>query len=89
MIKVWIDTDVGGDIDDALALLLAMSSQQLEIIGVSTVYENTLARAKIAKTLLSLGGKEGVPVYVGEGTPLKATYVHTILLDVERLPNST
>ena len=88
MIKVWIDTDVGGDIDDALALLLAMSSKQLEIVGVSTVYENTLARARIAKTLLSLGGKGDVPVYVGESTPLRATYVHTIPLDINRLPKT-
>ena len=88
MIKVWIDTDIGGDIDDALALLLAMSSPQLEIIGVSTVYENTFARAKIAKTLLALGGKGDVPVYVGEGSPLRANYVHTIPLDVNRLPKT-
>ena len=88
MIKVWIDTDVGGDIDDALALLLAMSSKQLEIVGVSTVYENTLARARIAKTLLALGGKGDVPVYVGESTPLRATYVHTIPLDINRLPKT-
>lgn len=88
MIKVWIDTDVGGDIDDALTLLLAMASPQLELVGVSTVYENTLARAKIAKTLLSLGGRDDVPVYAGEGRPLKATYVHTIPLDTDRLPKT-
>lgn len=88
MKKVWIDTDVGGDIDDALTLLLAMASPQVEIVGVSTVYENTVARAKIAKTLFSLGGFDRIPVYAGEGTPLKATYVHTIPLDVSRLPKS-
>ena len=88
MKKVWIDTDVGGDIDDALTLLLAMASPQIELIGVSTVYENTLARAKIAKTLLSLGGFGNVPVYAGEATPLKATYVHNVPLDVTRLPKT-
>ena len=88
MKKVWIDTDVGGDIDDALTLLLAIASPQIELIGVSTVYENTVARAKIAKTLLKLGGKGNVPVYAGEGTPIKATYVHTIPLDVNRFPKT-
>lgn len=88
MRKVWIDTDVGGDIDDALTLLLAMATPDLTIVGVSTVYENTLARAKIAKTLLSLGGHTRVPVYAGESRPLKATYVHTIPLDVTRLPKT-
>lgn len=88
MMKVWIDTDIGGDIDDALTLLLAMASPKLELVGVSTVYENTLARARIAKTLLALGGKDDVPVYVGEGRPLRATYVHTIPLDTDRLPKT-
>lgn len=88
MKKVWIDTDIGGDIDDALTLLLAMSSSDIELVGLSTVYENTIARAKIAKKLLSLGGLESVPVYAGEGTPIKAKYVHTIPLDVDRLPKT-
>lgn len=88
MKNVWIDTDIGGDIDDALALLLAMASPQIKLLGVSTVYENTLARAKIAKTLLSFGGFEEVPVYYGEASPLKATYVHTFKLDISRLPKT-
>ena len=46
--KIWLDTDIGGDIDDALALLLAMASKEVELVGVSTVFENTEARAKIA-----------------------------------------
>lgn len=88
MKKVWIDTDVGGDIDDALTLLLAMASPQIKLLGVSTVYENTLARAKIAKTLLTLGGFENVTVYAGESTPIKATYVHLSQLDVSRFPKT-
>ena len=88
MKKIWIDTDIGGDIDDALTLLLAMASSQIEIVGVSTVYENTIARAKIAKTLLALGGYGDVPVYAGERAPLKATYVHTIPLELDRVPKT-
>ena len=68
--KIWIDTDIGGDIDDSLALLLAMSVKDLEIVGVSTVFENTYLRAEIAKKLLTLGGKPNVPVYAGVGKPL-------------------
>ena len=36
--KIWIDTDTG--IDDALALVLAVLSPKLEIIGISTVHGN-------------------------------------------------
>ena len=53
MRKIWLDTDIGGDIDDALTLLLLMSYENVEIVGVSTVFENTVARAKIAKKLLN------------------------------------
>lgn len=36
-IPVWIDTDIGGDIDDAVCLLLAARDPRIEIVGVSTV----------------------------------------------------
>ncbi len=86
--KVWIDTDVGGDIDDALALLYAMASKEIEIVGVSTVFQNTIARAKIAKTLLTMGGFAGVPVYAGIGKPRKAVSVHTLPICETQLPET-
>ncbi len=86
--KIWIDTDIGGDIDDALALLYAMASEEIEIVGVSTVFQNTVARAKIAKTLLTMGGFEKIPVYAGIGKPRKALSVHTLPIDVEKIPET-
>lgn len=86
--KVWIDTDIGGDIDDALALLLAMAGEEVELVGVSTVFENTAARAKIARTLLDMGGFSGVPVYAGEGKPIAARTVYGVPVDVARLPKT-
>lgn len=86
--KIWLDTDIGGDIDDALALLLAMASKEVELVGVSTVFENTEARAKIAKTLLEMGGFKEVPVYAGEGKPYLARSVHDIPVDTGRLPQT-
>lgn len=49
--RVIIDTDVGSDIDDAMALALAMKSDDIYIEGVTTVYGNTVLRAKLAKKL--------------------------------------
>ena len=71
--KIIIDTDIGDDIDDALALLVAMDLG-LEIIGVTTVFENTEQRARIAKRIMKLygNGYENVPVYVGHSTPICA-----------------
>lgn len=68
--KVIIDTDIGGDIDDAFALCLAMKSPELDIRGVTTVYGDTLKRARIAKALVRAAGRGDIPVYAGEGVPL-------------------
>lgn len=70
MKKVLIDTDIGDDIDDALALALAMRSPQVEVTGVTCVYRDTALRARQAKKLLSLCGAEDIPVYAGYGSAL-------------------
>lgn len=69
-IPVIIDTDIGDDIDDAVALCLAMRSPQIRLLGVTTVFKNTRARASIAKRFLRLGGMEEVPVAAGASVPL-------------------
>lgn len=86
--KIWLDTDIGGDIDDALALLLAMSYEDVELVGVSTVFQNTVARAKIAKKLLELGGKNDIKVYAGRGKPFKATKVFNDPVDLVTPPKT-
>lgn len=80
-VKLLIDTDLGDEIDDALALYFAMK-KGFEIVGITTVFQNTAERARIAKRLLKLygNGYEAVPVYTGHGTPLaesEAEYGHT------------
>lgn len=69
MIKLLIDTDIGDDIDDAFAIALACASPECEIMGISTVFRNTAARAKQAAQLLETAGIKA-PVFVGETTPL-------------------
>ena len=39
--KILIDTDIGDEIDDALALYFAMQ-KNIEIVGVTTVFRNTV-----------------------------------------------
>ncbi len=86
--RIWLDTDIGGDIDDALTLLLALADSRAETVGVSTVYENTCARAQIAKTLLSMGGRDDIPVYSGIGKPIRATTVHRLDVDLKKPPKT-
>ena len=44
--NVLIDTDIGDDIDDALALALALCSPEIEVLGVTTVFGDTQKRAQ-------------------------------------------
>ncbi|NSW92658.1 MAG: nucleoside hydrolase [Firmicutes bacterium] len=67
--KIIIDTDIGDDIDDALAISFALNSPEVEIIGITTVFRNTDARAKIAGKLLKLAERD-IPVYAGCKQPI-------------------
>lgn len=71
MTKILIDTDPG--IDDAMAILLAAASPELEIVGVTTVFGNNpdlplLTRNALA--LLHLAGRDDVPVAAGAAVGL-------------------
>lgn len=62
--KYILDTDIGDDIDDALALALALEMPEVDLIGVTTVFRNTDQRARIARKMLKLWNRD-IPVYAG------------------------
>jgi purine nucleosidase len=66
--KIILDTDIGGDIDDAWALGFAVKSPHFELLGVTVADGNTPARAKLACKLLHRVGRTDVPVAVGRET---------------------
>lgn len=68
--KVIIDCDPG--IDDSLALLLALNSPELDVIGITIVSGNVPANqgAKNALKVLKLMKREDIKVYIGESEPL-------------------
>lgn len=70
MPAVLIDTDIGDDIDDALALALALRSPEIELLGVSTVFGDVALRARLARKLLATFGRPDIPVAEGIGIPL-------------------
>ena len=51
--RVWVDTDVGDNPDDAVALLGAEAHPQVELVGVSTVDGDHQRRAACARALVS------------------------------------
>jgi inosine-uridine nucleoside N-ribohydrolase len=68
--KVIFDCDLGGDIDDAFALALLLSSQDdLEILGITVDHGNTPGRAELACKILYETGMGHIPVYMGAHTP--------------------
>jgi inosine-uridine nucleoside N-ribohydrolase len=78
---VILDCDPGHD--DAIALLLALASPEMELLGVTTTYGNQTLEKTTANALrvLELAGREDVPVAAGAATPLQrelvvAAHVH-------------
>lgn len=71
---VLVDTDIGDDIDDALALALALCSPEVEVVGVSTVFGDTQRRAQLANLLLQVYGKTTTPVAAGCAVPLQVRH---------------
>lgn len=67
-----LDTDIGDDIDDALALALALQSPELKVEAVVTVLQDGERRADLAWRILELFGRTEIPVGVGAESPLLA-----------------
>lgn len=64
MKKVIIDTDIGTDVDDSVALTLCLKSKKLDLKAVTTSVYNSKVRATIAKKLTKMLNHE-VPVAYG------------------------
>ena len=62
---VIIDTDIGDDIDDVLALGLALSSPDLHVLGITTAWGDTELRSRMVDRLLEQTGEAGIPVATG------------------------
>jgi pyrimidine-specific ribonucleoside hydrolase len=52
-VRIWIDTDVGDNPDDAVALLCAAAHPRIELVGVSTVAGDHERRAACVRTLVA------------------------------------
>lgn len=74
MQKIILDTDIADDIDDAFALhYILKNPDTFDLLGVVTTFKNPLERARIAKKILRLCGKNDIGVYLGSKNPLNAS----------------
>jgi len=69
-IRVILDTDIGTDVDDFVALSLILTSPEFELEGVSCVYGDVMLRARMVRKLLALRNRQAVPVYAGASRSL-------------------
>ena len=71
-IKLLIDTDMGADVDDSLAVYAASKYSEVEIVGITTVFGNVRERACLVNKLLDYCNLS-IPVYCGSCNTLEKT----------------
>ncbi len=81
--KIHLDTDLGGDIDDLCAFALLLRSSDAEITAVTTVAEKDGKRAGYARHVLQLEHREDMPVAAGADGSLKCYRVKPGIPDEE------
>jgi purine nucleosidase len=67
--KVLLDTDMGGDIDDALCLAYLLCHPSCEIVGITTVSGEVEKRAMVADAICKVAGKS-IPIFAGADKPM-------------------
>ena len=76
--KIIIDCDPG--IDDSLAIMLALSMEELEVAGITVVCGNSPVELGVqnAKKVLHYMNRLDIPIYAGAAAPLKRDYVNAL-----------
>ena len=79
--KLHIDTDLGGDIDDFCALAMLLRWPGVELTGITTVAEVGSKRAGYVRHVLALEHREEIPVAAGADASLRPLRWEQVLLD--------
>ncbi len=67
---IILDTDIGSDIDDAVALAYLLKQPLCELVGITTVSGNVSERAACAEAMCREVGREDIPIHCGASVPL-------------------
>jgi len=67
-LKVLLDTDIGSDIDDAVALAYLLSQPRCDLVGVTTVSGQPIKRAQMVSAICRNVGRDDVPIHSGTQT---------------------
>ena len=67
--KWLLDTDIGNDNDDCMALAYLLHQSEIDLLGITTVTGESVRRAMLADAMCRLAGKR-IPIYPGCETPI-------------------
>ncbi len=85
MKKILLDTDIGTDVDDAVALAYLLTHPNCELLGITTVTGEAEKRASLASVMCQAAGKE-IPIYPGADHPMQGPQRQPIAQQAAALP---
>lgn len=63
--KILLDTDIGSDIDDAVALAYLLCQPRCDLLGVTTVSGEAELRAEMVSAVCRNVGRDDIPIHAG------------------------
>lgn len=87
MEKILVDTDIGNDIDDTVALAYLLRHPDCDLLGVTTVSGEPVKRAMLVSALFRAAGREDIPIYPGTEAPLLTPQKQPVAHQAEKLKN--
>src|SRR4051794_18365684 len=69
-VSVLFDTDIGSNIDDALALAYLLRQPKCQLLGITTVSGPVERRGACAAAVCVAAGRTDVPIHCGASSPL-------------------
>ncbi len=84
--KILVDTDIGSDIDDAVALAYLLMQPEAEILGITTVSGQSELRAQMADAICQAAGRD-IPIIPGVENPLIVENRQPLAQQAVRLEN--
>lgn len=69
-IPLLLDTDIGSDVDDAIALAYLLAHQRCDLLGITTVSGDVARRAACAEILCRAAGRTDIPIHTGSSDVL-------------------
>jgi purine nucleosidase len=67
-VSIALDTDIGSDVDDLLAIAVILGSPELRVGAVTTVYGDVDLRARIVARAFAAAGRAAPPITPGRAT---------------------